>query len=257
MSSRMLEKYNGKLERWTERKKERQERARERATGLVGGPVTTRTTAKSRDADRSLPASEQGEALGNIGTPPRSSSNSQPSTPSTPPPRPGRCVSNLTITPMRDTSPQIDDIATVSSPTHIKSANSLLSLFKTRTTRLQSQISAFEALSLKILSLLAGLPQNAASERRAELEKRAEGLEAILALVTEHCNEVVVLEYALRDMIDEQGKDSMEMTVEKVATEFGELNKGFGGRMREAMVKISVETTRKSLVEDPPVQQQG
>ncbi|KAF1950369.1 hypothetical protein CC80DRAFT_578285 [Byssothecium circinans] len=169
--------------------------------------------------------------------------------PTTPQPISKLHTDNLTITPLRRKSPQLEAITTSSSPTHLKAATSLLSLLGTRVSRLQSQLFAFETQLQNVRNALMPTTGNApAEDLREELTRRREGLEEILLLVTAHLNEVLVMQYALRDVVDEEGREGVVRGVAEVWKDFGVVRRVFEERLAEGMAKVSKDAVKRGFV---------
>lgn len=163
----------------------------------------------------------------------------------TPPPT-QRCPDDLTITPMRRTSPQLEDIVSITSPKPLRSATALLATLRARGTHVQTQISAFESAVSDVQNNLQTLPTNTHASKLAQLSSRIGAFEEIIALASQHWNELFTLEYALRDVIDEESGD-LGSYLGKVGRSFGKMVRRFDRKVEGIMGEISKRAAERAV----------
>lgn len=155
----------------------------------------------------------------------------------------------LRVSTMRPPSPQIDQIASRTSPTHIKAAVSLLRLLQSRGARLQTQLDALPSIIAKQHAARSKLGVHGAPANHVHLIEKINALENMMAVTAEHWYDVLVLEYSLRDVVDEES-GMLEGYVEEVRGGLAALVRKHDKRIWEVIVRVwpeAVEETAREM----------
>ncbi|KAF2683300.1 hypothetical protein K458DRAFT_389907 [Lentithecium fluviatile CBS 122367] len=156
-------------------------------------------------------------------------------------------IDDLTITTMRASSPQLETLASPKSPAHIKTATSLLILLRSRAARLQTQIFTLET-ELQNSEALHTPPESPTPNRTIRWTKT---LEAMLELASEHWHDAFILEYSLRDVVDEESSATLAEQLECIMRGFEELVGNYDEKLWDVMVEgceEAVEETVRGIV---------
>jgi hypothetical protein len=184
---------------------------------------------------RSLPSEYQ----------PRTPTHSPPIDGPMTPTRPVKMPDVLLVTPSkRCPSPQLEFIVSPKSPAIHQAAANMLVTLKSRNERLNSQIAGFN-------THLLALQRNQSSPSKAkptESAAKAKVLRKITNAMEKHSNQVFMMEFALRDLLDE-GDEDLPESLRKTQAEFADLVRVYEGKMRKLMVKLSPEAAEKTLKE--------
>lgn len=156
-------------------------------------------------------------------------------------------LAHLSVKLMRPTNLQIETIVTDGSPQHIESAANMIVLFQIRQAHIQSQLSSFEELIRKERSLLSEQVMSSSPCHQEHLLTRIEALEEITALASEHCYEPLVMEYALRDVVDEEESKAINGHVQKTQTEAREAVEAYGSGLWQLLIKGWPEVAAQRL----------
>ena len=167
-------------------------------------------------------------------TPTRSPPTELPATPNPS----AKCPDVLIVTPRRRPSPQLECIVSPESSAVLKTAANLLVTLKARTAHINTQIASFNRLHDMQTFSGSKTSNNSAAKMRY--------LRKILSTMERHSNEIMVMEYALRDVIDE-GEGDVEESVRNAGAEFVEMVRVHEGKMRRYMEKLSPEAVKKTL----------
>ncbi|OAG00526.1 uncharacterized protein CC84DRAFT_1222030 [Paraphaeosphaeria sporulosa] len=172
-------------------------------------------------------------------TPTNSPSPQEPMTPN----RPIRTPDVLVVTPSRRRpSPQLEFIVSPKSSAGHQAAANMLVALKSRTARLNTQIAGFNTHLLGLLNRLT-LP---AKETRSDSTAKAKVLRKIITAMEEHSNQVFMMEFALRDLVDE-GYEDLSESLKKTEGEFVELVKVYERKVYELMGKLSPGALEKTM----------
>jgi hypothetical protein len=153
---------------------------------------------------------------------------------------------------MRLPSPQLEHIASPTSPTHIKSAVNMLLLLQSRAARLQAQIAALESESKCAKARIQQIDARMDSVDHVSLKSKLCTLEEMVLLASGHWYELFVLECSLRDVIDEES-GTLGDYVDELRGEFEELVRTYDMALWEIMVKgcpEAVHETVREIVEE-------
>ncbi|KAJ4301099.1 hypothetical protein N0V90_003189 [Kalmusia sp. IMI 367209] len=161
------------------------------------------------------------------------------------PNRQARPLDALFITPTRRRSPQLEDIVSITSPPHIKTAASMLLNLKKRTVHLNVQISI---LNQYLVSIRTKASSSHVNEPTHNLASKIKLLEEIITAMEEHSNEVFMMEFALRDVTDERGGDLMEC-LNGTENELAESVRLYEKNVRALMERLDPEAVGKTLQE--------
>ena len=157
-------------------------------------------------------------------------------------------ATDLTITTLRLPSPQLEHIASPTSPEHIQSAVSMLILLQSRAARLQIQIDVLQ-IELNITQAnIHRIDQRIAFTETLSLTAKLETLEEMILLASGHWYELFVLECSLRDVIDEES-GKLGNYVEEVKSDLQELVSAYDADVWEIMVKRYPQAVRATVQE--------
>lgn len=162
----------------------------------------------------------------------------------TTPVKPARSADVLLITPSRRASPPLESIVSPTSSTLLKAAAHLLVALKGSTSNLNTQIASFTTHLDKAQRKLISIPETESHG----LSVKVKVLKKIISILEHHSNEVLMIEYALRDVIDERDGD-LAVTVWNTDVEFAEISKVHEGKMVELAKKLSAEAVEKAMKE--------
>jgi hypothetical protein len=151
----------------------------------------------------------------------------------------------LIITPRRRAAAQIECAISPTSSKPLKAAASLIITLKTRTTHLNTQITSFAAHLAKAESKRVSAPDT----DQSNIATKVKVLKKIISTTEKHSNDLLMMELALRDVIEQGGQDLQE-TLGKTEQELRELIKVYEKRMRKYMGKLSPEAVEKSMGEE-------
>jgi hypothetical protein len=177
----------------------------------------------------------------------------QPRTPTYSPPieepmtptRPAKTPDVLMVTPSkRCPSPQLEFIVSPKSPAIHQAAANMLVTLKSRNERLNSQIAGFNT----HLLALQRKPPSPSKVKPADSAAKAKVLRKITDAMEKHSNQVFMMEFALRDLVDE-GDEDLNESLRKTRAELAELVRAYEGKMHKLMMKLSPEAVEKTLKE--------
>lgn len=151
----------------------------------------------------------------------------------------------LKITPRRRATAQIEFAISPNSSTPLKAAASLIITLKTRTAHLNTQITSFHAHLAKAESKR----RSALGTELSSIATKVQALKKIIVTTEKHSNNLLVMEFALRDVIDQGGQDLSE-ALRKTGEELAGLMRVYEGRMRRYLGRLSQEAVDKSLEEE-------
>ncbi|KAL1595768.1 hypothetical protein SLS60_009457 [Paraconiothyrium brasiliense] len=175
-------------------------------------------------------------------TPTRSPPIQEPVTPT----RLVRTPDVLVVTPSRRLpSPQLEYIVSPKSPAVVQAAANMLVTLKSRTARLNEQIAAFNT---HLLSLQDRQPSPSKMKLDQDSMAKAKLLGKILRVMEKHSNQVFMMEFALRDLVDE-GDEDLPNSLRMIELEFAELVKTHEAKMNKVMRKLCPEAMEMTLKE--------
>lgn len=151
----------------------------------------------------------------------------------------------LIITPRRRAAAQIECAVSPTSSKPLQAAASLIITLKTRTTHLNTQITSFTTHLAKAESKRVSAPDT----DQSSIATKVKVLKTIIGTTEKHSNDLLMMELALRDVIEQGGQDLQEM-LGKTEEEFRELIGVYEKRMRRYMGKLSPEAVEKSMGEE-------
>ncbi|KAJ4344705.1 uncharacterized protein N0V89_012449 [Didymosphaeria variabile] len=175
-------------------------------------------------------------------TPTRSPPIQEPVTPN----QPIRTPDVLVVTPSRRRpSPQLEYIVSPKSSALLQAAANMLVTLKSRTARLNAQIAAFNT---QLLGLQTKQPSPSKRKLDDDSTSKAKILRKILRAMEKHSNQVFMMEFALRDLVDE-GDEDLPKSLRETEVEFAKLVKTYEGRMHKLMRKLCPEALEMTLKE--------
>lgn len=174
-----------------------------------------------------------------------------PTTSSTPS-SPSHSPDTLYITPSRPRPlPPLELTLTPTSHPTLLTTASLLQILTSRIAHLNAHITAFTTLLAKAKAAshtstsTPTRPPSGSPKAAKKAPRQIRALEKIVATSERHCNEVLVMELAMRDVVAEgAGEGELEGVLRKMESELRGMVKGYEGRMRVLLGRLSREVVR-------------
>lgn len=160
----------------------------------------------------------------------------------TTPSRQSRPIDVLVVTPSRDSRPRS---MSQSSIAHIDTSSSLLHGLQKRTSHLNVQIRNFNEHFINVQARLATSPTKLTSY---DLAAKAKILKKIITAMEEHSNSVFMMEYALRDIINEGGF-GLAQSLADTESNMKESIRVYEKRLRKLMERLNPTALEKTLQE--------